>query len=304
MALFGPPDVNKLIRDHDVKGLVRALSYKSGSMNEEHFTIRKAAAQALGGMGDAAVIAPLAAALGDCRFEVGTAAMNALVVFGASSLPTLIPVLKDPNDFARRLACEALGCIRDPRAVEPLIYALRDSKPEVRAGAANALAEIGDSRAVEPLMVLLGKETTEGVRVAFAKALGELRDPRAVEILRWLLHMKSWVLEPEQNWAAFNALLKIGIPALEALLSAYAHSNNMISGSASKEVVRMGAPVVEPLIGFLHHRDVSLRTAAVRSLGWLRDLRAVDPLTAVMLEDPEKSVRTTAAEALRNIPAA
>lgn len=75
---------------------------------------------------------------------------------------------------SREEAAEALGEIRDPRAVEPLIGALKDRDHEVRAEAADALARIGDPRAVEPLNALLGDPRPE-VRRAAEKALSRLR---------------------------------------------------------------------------------------------------------------------------------
>ena len=53
----------------------------------------------------------------------------------------------------RQAATMALGELKDPRAVEPLIAALKDSDKNVRWEAANALGEIKDPRSVELLMV-------------------------------------------------------------------------------------------------------------------------------------------------------
>lgn len=75
---------------------------------------------------------------------------------------------------SREEAAEALGEIRDPRAVDPLIAALNDRNPEVREEAAEALGKIGDPRAVEPLTGLLGDPRRE-VREKAEKALGRLR---------------------------------------------------------------------------------------------------------------------------------
>ncbi len=50
------------------------------------------------------------------------------------------------------MAAWALGEMRDPRAVEPLIAALKDKDYEVRVCAAIALGEMRDPRAVEPLI--------------------------------------------------------------------------------------------------------------------------------------------------------
>jgi HEAT repeat protein len=44
----------------------------------------------------------------------------------------------------RMAAAQALGDIRDIRAVEPLLAALHDAEPEVRMAAAQALGDIGE----------------------------------------------------------------------------------------------------------------------------------------------------------------
>ena len=84
----------------------------------------------------------------------------------------LIWELRNDDLWARRRAAEALGEIKDPRAVEPLIAALKDEDEEVRMRAAVALGEIKDPRAVRPLIALLKNGGEEwSVREGAAKAL-------------------------------------------------------------------------------------------------------------------------------------
>ena len=73
-------------------------------------------------------------------------------------------------------AAMALGRLRDPRAVEPLIQALKHPNCEVRYVAAVALGEIGDARAIDPLVEALADhwgsdELLPSVREAAAIAL-------------------------------------------------------------------------------------------------------------------------------------
>lgn len=65
----------------------------------------------------------------------------------------------DAADNVREEAVRALGSLRDPRAVEPLLkLALRDTtNAETRDFAIKALGAIGDARAIEPLQALLPK---------------------------------------------------------------------------------------------------------------------------------------------------
>jgi HEAT repeat protein len=54
----------------------------------------------------------------------------------------LISALKDRDSPARGDAAWALGKIRDPRAVEPLIAALKDENPSIQEDAEKALMQI------------------------------------------------------------------------------------------------------------------------------------------------------------------
>jgi HEAT repeat protein len=87
----------------------------------------------------------------------------------------LIKVLQTgTHPESREEAAEALGDIRDPKSVDPLIGAFKDRDHEVREEAAEALAKIGDKRAAEPLNALLGDPSPD-VRRAAEKALERLR---------------------------------------------------------------------------------------------------------------------------------
>jgi HEAT repeat protein len=74
----------------------------------------------------------------------------------------------------RRVAAEALGHLRDARAVEPLSAALKDRGDQaLRLYAAAALGQIGDASAVQPLVAALDDHYAN-VRKAAAEALAAL----------------------------------------------------------------------------------------------------------------------------------
>jgi hypothetical protein len=120
VGFLRPPDVAKLVQEGDVDGLVRALDH------EKDPSIPVAAAKALGDLGDARAVEPLATVLG---YESGN---------------------------LRGAAASALGQIGDARAVEPLLaslegeYAIRRRQTMIE-----ALGQIGDLQAVEALVGLL-----------------------------------------------------------------------------------------------------------------------------------------------------
>ena len=89
MGLFGPPNIEKLKKKKDIKGLIKALRFK-----DNH--IRKKAAESLSEIGDKKARDPLILALND----------------------------NDRN--VRNEAARALGKIGDKKAVDPLIQRLEE----------------------------------------------------------------------------------------------------------------------------------------------------------------------------------
>ena len=101
--------------------------------------------------------------------------------------PELIVVLQDQrkDPEVRKNAAEALGKIKDPRAVEPLITALKDEYSGVRWHAAWSLGEIQDPRAVEPLIEAL-KDEDSGVRLSAAWSLEKItKEHFGREVAKW-----------------------------------------------------------------------------------------------------------------------
>jgi len=187
-----------------------------------------------------------------------------LVLPGCSRTSRLAKKLQDPDASVRVQAAVSLGETKDRRAVEPLLDALKDANPGVRSAAATALGALNDARAVEPLI----QATTDNnavVRSAAAMALGEIKDPRAVEV--WTNALKA---HPQR---------------LEGLMVALG---------------RIGASVVEPLLGLLKDSNAAVRMKAAEALGDAADQRAVEPLIRA-LRDPETGVRIEAAWALGKI---
>jgi HEAT repeat protein len=88
-------------------------------------------------------------------------------------LAHFIRMLSDDDEKSRWKAAEALGRIRDPGAVEPLIDTLWDDDSRVRLKAAWALGQIGDIRAIPPLRRLYRMEK-EGVQEIITEAIEEI----------------------------------------------------------------------------------------------------------------------------------
>lgn len=105
------------------------------------------------------------------------------------NVSSLIQKLKDKNPKVRKKAAQALGKIKDVRAVEPLIAALKDENPEVRLWTVSALGNIRDARAVEPLIAAVKKDKDGFVQMEAALALAGMgqyvEEVTEGERLRW-----------------------------------------------------------------------------------------------------------------------
>ncbi len=265
----------------------------------------------------------------DARLAVALAAER-----GDISLP--LQALEDRRPAVRRAAAEALGALRDERAVEPLLRALEDRRPAVRRAVARALGQLGDARAVGPLLRALEDEdwtvrraTAEAlgelgdaravgpllralededwtVRRATAEALGELGDARAVRLLLHALEKGQWAVRWAAAWALRTLAQKLGrmgdeqavTQTLALLLRALEDEDEDVRRAVAWALGALGdARAVGPLLRALEDEDKNVRRAAARALGELGDARAVGPLLRA-LEDEDEDVRRAAARAL------
>jgi HEAT repeat protein len=136
MGIFDKkPNVEKLARERDVGGLIKALDDKDR--------------------------------------DVGMKAAVALAWIGEPAAKPLIQALEDEGEYVRAYAVLALEKIGEP-AVKSLIQALGDENPIVRGLVARVLGEVGDKRAAEPLTQTT-KDDYSGVREAAKEALKKIK---------------------------------------------------------------------------------------------------------------------------------
>jgi HEAT repeat protein len=261
MPLFGPPNIAQLEAKRDVQGLIKALAYKDPG-------VKIAAADALGPLGDPMTVEPLTALMGDEDAGVRQAAVRALSARGGVRVvEPLIAALQDrdpgvrsvaaqavyrrmmtdPDQDARRATATALGRLKAPDAVEPLVKAIMDPDETVRVAAVKSLAAIGDATAVPPLIVMLAHEqlrarTTGRSSLAVERAAGQ-----ALDVLC------------DEN-------------AIEALQASLGHGDDEVRELAVKRLARIGSPLVTKMLeGHLDDDDPIIRRSAARGLaevGW------------------------------------
>ncbi len=188
------------------------------------------------------------------------------------------PLLRDA-DIGRRLrGIAVVGLARDTMAsaVPILETAAGDAQPQVRQAAARALMTLGaDPEGVGPTLLKLLRDPEPAVRIDAARALGEYQD-------------RGTAFAKPLAGALDDRVAGVRAAALDGL-------------------TRLPAEAVKPFLGkakrLLRDKDGEVRSAAL----WLLGLRGADggkELSAAIfkaLSDPNLSVRTTAAELLRDV---
>ncbi|MBZ0317419.1 MAG: HEAT repeat domain-containing protein [Anaerolineae bacterium] len=117
----------------------------------------------------------------------------------------LLAALEENDWTIKYAAAEALGNVRDPKAVQPLIGVLGERG--VGEVAAKALGKIGDARAVEPLIeITKDASKTSNVRAAAVEGLGGIGSAEAIIALKELASSGDGLMKYE----AATALKKLG----------------------------------------------------------------------------------------------
>ena len=206
--------------------------------------VAQAAAEALGNYGPQNLELLITAVKDKNLAEYG---ISGLVKMGAPAIDTLVADLRYPDPDVRWQAANALGDIKDARAVQPLIDLLPNK--ELQLHAAHSLGEIKDPRAVAPLIAALNSQDPE-LRAQAAESLGKIKDPRADQSLVAALK------DPEEKvqLSAANALGQIGDPqAVSVLLTAFrAHDATVIAGAGTFFIQRGESGSEDVLIDALH----------------------------------------------------
>jgi len=253
---------------------------------------KAALARALGDLKDASSVQVLQDALDLQASDGATSRMNSAIAQAlgtlqdARAVPALLKLLKSKDDYVRIDAIQALGALKAPEAVVPLMeLALDDaSSPQVNRRSVVALGDIGDAKAVPVLL----------------KALYKVRG--------------------NQNFAgeASFALYQVGKPAVDGLVKVVQGEDTDLSGWARRRDVDgtvlmvqatdvlkdFAAPEAEtPLLKKLSFQNPDMRMQwygrmfAANGLGRLRSQAAVVPLEG-MVDENEPLPRAEYARAL------
>ncbi|MFM8551180.1 MAG: HEAT repeat domain-containing protein, partial [Nitrospiraceae bacterium] len=253
------------------------------ALGSPNWIVRMHAAKALGRVGDVGAVDVLMPLLQDKVKAVRVDAAQALVAIGRPAVPHLLEAITHEEWVVRLHAVEALGRLKSPESVEPLLWLLfNDQDQAVREDAIRSLGEIGDARAVEFLFLAM---KDGGLRHLAIEALGRIGDRRAVPALVDVVTGASrpadsrkidgcgdqWDMEMHAMEAAVRALALIRDDATIPTLVGALH-NTVVRAEAAAALVAFGPPAIPFLLGVLtRERDENILFHAketLAQLGW------------------------------------
>jgi len=265
MSFFGPPNIEKLIEKHNVRGLIDALRYR------EDAKVRQDAALALGGVKDDQAVTSLITALEDTDKDVRKTAILSLGQSGNSrAIAPLIRSLKDV-DLRQHAAdmLEKLGWQIDAGENGTLFW--------IAKGDWQKCVEIG-SPAVKPLIATLLTEKNVQARKAILEALGKIGDIRAAKPLLSIAAKDS---DEGLRNVSLNTLAVMGMPVIESLIAEFTSLDASIRQSAVSALNQIDA----------NWKDSELAQATLHTVAITKQIRGcvfietVDPRISSYLTD-------------------
>jgi HEAT repeat protein len=277
----------------DVAAAIKALSKSSK---------RQEALDQLVDAGAVEAVEPMLALCAEVKRKARKAIADALGRMGEAAIAPLVAVgLPHKNKRVRRCAIEALAKMGPAAqdACDALLARLDDSSKGVRLAAIEALGEIGPAaRVAEPLCVLLGVKS-DRVREAAAEALGALGEDVLPVVDRCYAEAESSYVRS----AAVTAWTEIGGPeAVARLRAAFADpqtpkSLRIAILSALDDLLEED---VTPLLAeALAGGEKEVRRCAVRCLREIETPGATALLVS-LVADEDKKARSLAVRALRS----
>jgi len=199
-------------------------------------------------------------------------------------------------------AIEALGMLRDQKAVEPLIKAIWTDNDWPRVDVATSLAQIGGNRATAVLLEEFRKcESSKHLtfKDGLQAALRDISDPDAMPAFVKALDDS----DPDLCCLAAGVLGRSGDPrGIKAMVAILGSSDPEVKGTAINSLPGMGSGAVPELLALLKNpgTEAETRSWAVVVLGDIGDQGTAEDLLP-LLSDKDSYVRLAAFEALGKI---
>jgi HEAT repeat protein len=270
------------------------------AIRDENARIRFDAVHALGAIAEPplppAQIKALAAELDhyDPIVRAATARVLARLRAGDAA-DQLLAGLADSNDLVRQFCLEALGVIREGRAVAPIFDLLARGRGDVPSHALLALARIGQASSLEEFRRRLS-DRQPAMRRAAAEGLGRLSDRESIDALKGLATTDR---APAVRLAAAFAVDRLGDSQTHVLAAHMILENE--GAQARDYLLEIGRPALAGVRAALdaatdsrHRRDLVHLVGFIgarEEMSWLETL----------LQDRDERVRRAAGDAIERL---
>lgn len=279
------------------RALIEALRRESDTL-----IVRVAAADALGNLKSARAVEPLMAVLRRDQPELRRAAARALGLIGdAAALPVLFTAASDSDAYVRAEATAALERLNpEARSTAILLRSLDDKSPATRVEAVEKLAAVPTDAVSLALTRRLGDPSPE-VRNAVIRALAKFDDPATRQRVGAAFASPDLVTRQSAITLAGELRLAEQRPAITAVAA-----DETVPGPVRAEAVRALGKIesdLAPLLRAAQDKDPLVREAAAEVLSRHRSDAAIEELKRLSRDDAP-NVRDKAISALRAIPSA
>ena len=211
------------------------------------------------------------------------AALAAGRIGDTSAVSILVPALADSAQGVRAAAAFALGLLKDPRAIQPLLDLVQRAPPDQQDfgifEAVTAIAKIGGTRGARALQLIIDAGRPGQPNQAVSRALLEAwrlgPDGPVLSLIRYAQDPDNLV-----RWNAMFSLSRSGDPrVLPSLLTALNDQDATVRAVALRgitahalDVARQPhAPVIARVRSLLTDRDPGVRINALRALATFHD---------------------------------
>ncbi|PZO37772.1 MAG: PBS lyase [Pseudanabaena frigida] len=274
--------------------------------------------------GESAILAEFDAAARSDHFSI---ALQKIIRCRDNVIPALLERLESDEVAISKKAAIALGYLRSPLAIAPLIEATKNPHRQIIWQAASALSWIGSAEAINALIGLLRhpsiqvqaavakalgraslpavsplvealKYSDDLVKVHAAHSLGQISSPLAVTTLIEALDNGSKPVRFEVAWALGQIKSPLSANSLAKLLT---ENDISVQSQAVQALKNIGIPAISPVAKMLNNPSSHTRSVAARTLGQIGMEEVVPLLAQVLREDEYAYVRCDAALALGEI---
>ncbi|MCP4148378.1 MAG: HEAT repeat domain-containing protein, partial [bacterium] len=207
-------------------------------------------------------------------------AFRKLLEIGEPAMESLIYAIKNKNLRTASVAESVLCHIGKP-SVKPLMELLKSTDTDVLIRAVTALGKIKTPETVEPLISLLKARHQNPVLTRkIVWALAEIKDSRAVSPIITLLNSKKEELETQTAIVLIRSLESFEDKRrIKPLLEGLKHQDWQIRLASAAILGRTkDSDAVEPLIETLNDKNWRVRHRVVLALGMVKDERTLDKL--------------------------